>query len=103
VSAGDHVYHLFVVKTDERDLLRAHLTAHGIASAVHYPVPIHRTEAYAYLGHQAGSLPVAESMAERVCSLPLFPGIDDEQIQAIGAALAEVAQDDRLLRRSSGT
>ena len=103
VSAGDHVYHLFVVKTDERDLLRAHLTAHGIASAVHYPVPIHRTEAYAYLGHQAGSLPVAESMAERVCSLPLFPGIEDEQIQAIGAALAEVAQDDRLLRRSSGT
>jgi dTDP-3-amino-3,4,6-trideoxy-alpha-D-glucose transaminase len=103
VSAGDHVYHLFVVKADERDLVRAHLTAHGIASAVHYPVPIHRTEAYAHLGHQAGSLPVAESMAERVCSLPLFPGIEDDQIQAIGAALAEVAQDDTVLRRSSGT
>jgi dTDP-4-amino-4,6-dideoxygalactose transaminase len=103
VSAGDHVYHLFVVRTDERDLVRAHLTARGIASAVHYPVPIHRTEAYAHLGHEAGSLPVAESMAGRVCSLPLFPGIEDDQIQAIGAALADVAQDDRVLRRSSGT
>jgi dTDP-3-amino-3,4,6-trideoxy-alpha-D-glucose transaminase len=92
VSAGDHVYHLFVVQSDERDLLRAQLTARGIASAVHYPVPVHRTDAYAHLGLQAGSLPVAESMAHRVCSLPLFPGLEDWQIQAIGAAAAEVTQ-----------
>jgi dTDP-3-amino-3,4,6-trideoxy-alpha-D-glucose transaminase len=94
VSAGDHVYHLFVVQSDERDLLRAQLTARGIASAVHYPVPVHRTDAYAHLGLQAGSLPVAESMAQRVCSLPLFPGLEDWQIQAIGAAAAEVTQSD---------
>jgi dTDP-4-amino-4,6-dideoxygalactose transaminase len=100
VAGGDHVYHLFVVRSDERDLLRAHLTARGIASAVHYPVPIHRTEAYAHLGLEAGSLPVAESMAERVCSLPIFPGIGDDQIQAIGAAVAEVAQDDAPRRLS---
>jgi dTDP-3-amino-3,4,6-trideoxy-alpha-D-glucose transaminase len=92
VSAGDHVYHLFVVQSNERDLLRAQLTARGIASAVHYPVPVHRTDAYAHLGLQAGSLPVAESMAHRVCSLPLFPGLEDWQIQAIGAAAAEVTQ-----------
>ncbi|HEX7298630.1 MAG TPA: DegT/DnrJ/EryC1/StrS family aminotransferase [Solirubrobacteraceae bacterium] len=94
IAAGDHVYHLFVVQSDERDLLRAQLTARGIASAVHYPVPVHRTDAYAHLGLQAGSLPVAESMAERVCSLPLFPGIEDWQIGAIGAAAAEVAGSD---------
>jgi len=94
VSAGDHVYHLFVVQSDERDLLRAQLTARGIASAVHYPVPVHRTDAYAHLGLQAGSLPVAESMAARVCSLPLFPGLEDWQIQAIGAAAAEVTRSD---------
>ena len=88
------------MRTDERDLLRAHLTAHGIASAVHYPVPIHRTEAYAHLGLEAGSLPVAESMAERVCSLPIFPGIADHQIQAIAAAVAEVAQDEAPRRLS---
>jgi dTDP-4-amino-4,6-dideoxygalactose transaminase len=94
VAAGDHVYHLFVVQSDDRDLLRAQLTARGVASAVHYPVPVHRTEAYAHLGLHAGSLPVTESMAERVCSLPIFPGIEDWQIRAIGAAAAEVAQAD---------
>jgi dTDP-3-amino-3,4,6-trideoxy-alpha-D-glucose transaminase len=92
VAAGDHVYHLFVVQSDERDLLRAQLTARGVASAVHYPVPVHRTDAYAHLGLHPGSLPVAESMAARVCSLPLFPGLEDWQIQAIGSAAAEVAQ-----------
>jgi dTDP-3-amino-3,4,6-trideoxy-alpha-D-glucose transaminase len=101
VPGGDHVYHLFVVRSDERDLLRAHLTARGIASAVHYPVPIHRTEAYAHLGLEAGSLPVAEELAARGLSLPLFPGIEDEQLRAIAAAVAEVAQVDQTLRRSS--
>jgi dTDP-4-amino-4,6-dideoxygalactose transaminase len=95
VAGGDHVYHLFVVQSDERDLVRAQLTARGIASAVHYPVPVHRTDAYAHLGLQAGSLPVAESMAARVCSLPIFPGLQDSQIHAIGAAAAEVAQSDQ--------
>jgi dTDP-3-amino-3,4,6-trideoxy-alpha-D-glucose transaminase len=90
VDGGDHVYHLFVVRCDDRDLLRAHLTARGIASAVHYPVAVHRTEAYAHLGYEQGSLPVAEEMAEQVCSLPIFPGMDDTQISAIAAAVAEV-------------
>jgi dTDP-4-amino-4,6-dideoxygalactose transaminase len=100
VAAGDHVYHLFVVQSDERDLLRAQLTARGVASAVHYPVPVHLTEAYAHLGLHRGNLPVAESMAERVCSLPLFPGIEDWQLRAIGAAAAEVAQADEDSPRS---
>ena len=100
VPAGDHVYHLFVVLSDERDLLRAQLTARGVASAVHYPVPVHLTEAYAHLGLHKGSLPVAERMAERVCSLPIFPGIEDWQIRAIGAAAAEVAQGDEDAPRS---
>jgi dTDP-4-amino-4,6-dideoxygalactose transaminase len=85
---GDHVYHLFVVRSEDRDQLREHLGESGIASAVHYPVPVHLTEAYGQLGYQAGSLPVAEEMAEQVCSLPMFPGIDDDQISAIAAAVA---------------
>jgi dTDP-3-amino-3,4,6-trideoxy-alpha-D-glucose transaminase len=101
VPGGDHVYHLFVVRSEERDLLRAHLMARGIASAVHYPVPIHRTEAYAHLGLHAGSLPVAEELAARSLSLPLFPGMEDSELQAVGAAVAEVAQDEQALRRSS--
>jgi dTDP-3-amino-3,4,6-trideoxy-alpha-D-glucose transaminase len=87
VDGGDHVYHLFVVCSKDRDLLRAHLTARGIASAVHYPVPVHRTEAYAQLGYQQGSMPVAEELAEQVCSLPIFPGLTATQISAIASAV----------------
>jgi dTDP-4-amino-4,6-dideoxygalactose transaminase len=87
---GDHVYHLFVVGCDDRDGVREHLSARGIASAVHYPVPIHRTEAYTALGYAHGSLPVAEAMAERVCSLPLFPGMTREDIHSVATAVNEL-------------
>jgi dTDP-3-amino-3,4,6-trideoxy-alpha-D-glucose transaminase len=90
VDGGDHVYHLFVVRFEYRDLLRAHLTARGIASAVHYPLPVHRTEAYAHLGYEPGSLPVAEEMTNQVCSLPIFPGMDDAQIVAVATAVREM-------------
>jgi dTDP-3-amino-3,4,6-trideoxy-alpha-D-glucose transaminase len=80
---GDHVYHLFIVRTPDRDALREHLDAHGIASAVHYPFPIHRTEAYADLGMEAGSLPVSERLAEEILTLPLFPTMSDEDVTRI--------------------
>jgi dTDP-4-amino-4,6-dideoxygalactose transaminase len=80
---GDHVYHLFIVRTTQRDALRAHLDAHGVSSAVHYPFPIHRTEAYADLGLPEGSLPVAERLAEEILTLPLFPTMSDQDVQRI--------------------
>ena len=92
VDGGDHVYHLFVVRTEDRDLLRAHLTTRGIASAVHYPVAVHRTEAYAHLGYERGSLPVAETLAEQACSLPIFPGIEQLQIGAVAEAVASLSR-----------
>ena len=90
---GDHVYHLFVARSDRRDDLREHLKAHGIASAVHYPTPIHLTEAYAGLGLQPGSLPVSERLARRMCSLPLYPSMDEQDVQRIAAAVIGFAQD----------
>jgi dTDP-3-amino-3,4,6-trideoxy-alpha-D-glucose transaminase len=69
----DHVFHQFVVRADERDALREGLARRGIATGLHYPVPIHRSEAYAYISPGVGSLPVAEALADRVCSLPMFP------------------------------
>lgn len=90
VADGDHVYHLFVIGCDDREGLREHLAARGIASAVHYPVAVHRAEAYADLGLEAGSLPVAEAMADRVCSLPIFPGMTSGQIEAVAAAVREL-------------
>jgi dTDP-3-amino-3,4,6-trideoxy-alpha-D-glucose transaminase len=77
---GDHVYHLFIVRTTQRDALREHLDAHGVSSAVHYPFPIHRTEAYADLGLAEGSLPVAERLAEEILTLPLFPTMSDQDV-----------------------
>lgn len=80
---GDHVYHLFVVRTAQRDALRDHLDAHGVSSAVHYPFPIHRTEAYADLGLAQGSLPVAERLAQEILTLPLFPTMSDQDVARI--------------------
>lgn len=86
---GDHVFHLFVVRSPKRDLLRSHLEARGIANAIHYPKPIHLQPAYASLGLEPGSLPVAERLAGESCSLPIFPTIEERQIERIAAAVAD--------------
>lgn len=84
---SDHVYHLFVVRSPDRDALRDHLDARGVASAVHYPTPIHLQPAYAGLGLGRGDLPVAERLASENCSLPIFPAIEDRHIAEIVAAV----------------
>jgi dTDP-3-amino-3,4,6-trideoxy-alpha-D-glucose transaminase len=90
---GDHVFHLFIVRTTERDALRAHLDEHGVSSAVHYPFPIHRTEAYADLGMGEGSLPVAERLAEQILTLPLFPTMSDQDVSRIVDAVRSFRSD----------
>lgn len=85
---GDHVFHLFVVRSPQRGMLQNHLDASGIANAIHYPTPIHLQPAYADLGMEPGSLPVAEQLAAKSCSLPIFPTIEPRQIERIAAAVA---------------
>jgi dTDP-3-amino-3,4,6-trideoxy-alpha-D-glucose transaminase len=85
---ADHVYHLFIVRTAQREAFRAHLESLGISTAVHYPFPIHRTEAYAPAGVEAPDLPVAARLSEEICTLPLFPTMSDEEIDRIIAAVA---------------
>jgi dTDP-3-amino-3,4,6-trideoxy-alpha-D-glucose transaminase len=85
---GDHVFHLFVVRSSQRDMLRDRLDARGVASAIHYPKPIHLQPAYASLGLEPGSLPVAERLAAESCSLPIFPMIEAGQIERIAGAVA---------------
>ncbi len=91
---ADHVHHLFVVRCPERDALREHLAQRGVASAVHYPVPIHRTAAYADLGLAPGSLPVSEGLAQRICSLPIFPGMSDSELDRVVEAVASFTAQD---------
>jgi dTDP-3-amino-3,4,6-trideoxy-alpha-D-glucose transaminase len=85
----DHVFHQYVVESENRDALREHLDAAGIASAIHYPIPVHRSEAYADLAMGPGSLPVVERLAERICSLPIFPGMLPEDVDRVARAVAE--------------
>jgi dTDP-4-amino-4,6-dideoxygalactose transaminase len=85
-SGREHVYHLYVVQTDERDAVRAALQSRGIGTGVHYPVPVHLQQAYAELG-LARALPVTEAAASRILSLPMFPEITRAQVDAVAAAL----------------
>jgi dTDP-4-amino-4,6-dideoxygalactose transaminase len=78
-----HVYHLYVVQSEERDALQADLNEAGVQTGIHYPVPIHLQPAYAFLGHSRGSFPETERQAARVLSLPMFPELTDEQINAV--------------------
>ena len=85
----DHVSHQYVVETDARDELRDHLAVRGVATAIHYPTAIHRTEAYAAAGMGPGSAPVAERLAEQICSLPMHPSMDDDEIALVAEAVHE--------------
>ena len=88
----DHVYHQYVVGTDARDALRSHLEAAGIGSGVHYPVPIHHSAAYAALTVPAGSLPNVESLAGRICSLPIYPGMTANEVNRVAEAVEDFNQ-----------
>jgi dTDP-3-amino-3,4,6-trideoxy-alpha-D-glucose transaminase len=85
-EGADHVYHLFIVRSSDRDALRAHMERHGVSTAVHYPFPIHRTDAYG--AAPEGSLPVSERLAREICTLPLFPTMSDLEVERIIAAVA---------------
>jgi dTDP-4-amino-4,6-dideoxygalactose transaminase len=81
------VYHLFVIEVDERDRVLAALRARGIGAAVHYPTPIHLQPAWSDAGYAAGEFPAAEAIAGRALSIPVFPGITEEQILRVTEAL----------------
>jgi len=84
---SEHVYHLYVVQSERRDELREWLGSKGIATGIHYPVPIHLQPAYAHLGHSKGDFPVAEAYARQTLSLPMFPELTKEQIEYVAGAI----------------
>ena len=85
MSYGSHVYHLYVVQSDERDLLRQQLADAGIETGLHYPIPLHLQEAYRHLGYAPGAFPVAERVKDRILSLPMYPGIGAQAIRTVAA------------------
>ncbi len=85
--ANEDVWHLYVVRVDDRDRVLGELTQAGVGAGVHYPTAIHETPAYAHLGHGPGSFPVAERAAREILSLPLFPHITAAQQETVVGAL----------------
>jgi len=88
-KGAKHVYHLYVIQSQHRDRLRTHLSAKGIGTGLHYPVPLHLQQAYKDLGYRKDDFPVTERIAERGLSLPMYAELKDEQIQYVTTAIKE--------------
>jgi len=87
-----HVYHVYVVRSDDRDGLRESLGQRGIQTGIHYPIPVHLQPAHEDLGYHRGDFPVAEAIAREVVSLPIYPEMTREQVQFVAAAVSEACQ-----------
>lgn len=96
-----HVYHLYVIQSDVRDALMSHLRSRGIGCGLHYPIPVHLQSCYEHLRIPRGSLPVTESLAGRVLSLPMYPEIQAEQIEYVCRQIREFASAGGLRRRQT--
>ena len=84
-----HVYHLYVVRTPHRDKLQEHLQNRGVSTGLHYPVPLHLQKAFRHLGHRRGDFPVAETAADQLLSLPMFPELTRAQIEYVADSIRE--------------
>lgn len=82
-SDSSHVYHLYVIRTQHRDALQAHLKEKGIGTLIHYPIPVHLQEAYQSLGYREGDFPIAEELSKTCLSLPVWVGMEKREIQYI--------------------
>ena len=79
----EHVWHLFVVRTENRDKFQQYLSEHGIETLIHYPIPMHLQPAYKDLNLAKGDLPIAEKISEEVISLPIWPGMSEKELAHI--------------------
>lgn len=84
----DHVYHLYVIRTERRDGLKKHLEKNGIPTVLNYPKALPFYPAYAYLGHRPDDFPIAFSNQSRILSLPLYPEMTDDQINEVAAQIS---------------
>jgi dTDP-4-amino-4,6-dideoxygalactose transaminase len=86
---AEPVWHLFVIRIPGRDRVHARLNEQGVGAGIHYPVPLHRQPAYQHLRIPVGSLPVTERVAATIISLPMYPELTREQIEAVSHAVLE--------------
>jgi dTDP-4-amino-4,6-dideoxygalactose transaminase len=86
-----HVYHVYAVRTPDRNGLQQALQNEGVQTGIHYPIPVHLQEAHADLGYKAGDFPMSEKAASEVLSLPMFPELTFSQIEAVADAVKQEA------------
>ncbi|HMK22669.1 MAG TPA: DegT/DnrJ/EryC1/StrS family aminotransferase [Terriglobales bacterium] len=84
------VYHLYVIRVEDRDDLIAKLAADNIGTGIHYPIPLHLQVAYKHLGYKEGDFPVSERLAREIVSLPMFPNLTNEQQLRVYEALKRI-------------
>jgi dTDP-4-amino-4,6-dideoxygalactose transaminase len=89
MNYGSPVYHIFPVFSRHRDQLQKHLTASGVATGIHYPIPAHLQQAFADLEVEAGSLPVTERASNETLSLPMFAELSEEDVAAVARAVKQ--------------
>lgn len=91
VAATDakHVYHIYSIRTPDRDGLIKHLDQTGVSCGIHYPIPLHLQEAYRHLGLEKGSFPIAERCASEQISLPMYPELTHDQVLWVVAGIAD--------------
>ncbi|MGO6734725.1 DegT/DnrJ/EryC1/StrS family aminotransferase [Rhizobium ruizarguesonis] len=82
-----HVYHVYAIRSRDRDQLQRVLSEEGIQSGLHYPIPVHLQKAHADLGYKAGDLPISEAAAREVLSLPIYPEMPAWHVDQVAAAL----------------
>jgi dTDP-4-amino-4,6-dideoxygalactose transaminase len=90
-SWAKSVYHIYCVRTQQRDELQRHLNAAGIGTGIHYPIPVHLQKAYSSLGWERGDFPVTEQACDQILSLPMFPGLKPNQQSRVVEAVGEFA------------
>ncbi len=86
-AARLHVFHIYAIRAPKRDELMRALAQQGVSCGIHYPIPIHLQEAYRSLGLMRGAFPVAERCANEFVSLPMFPELTPEQVEAVALAV----------------
>jgi dTDP-4-amino-4,6-dideoxygalactose transaminase len=93
-----HVFHLYVVRVQQRDRIQQILQEAGIATGIHYPTPLHQQPAYSHLGLAVGSFPVAERYAGELLSLPMYPELTDDQVGFISETLVKACRSNTAAR-----
>ncbi len=85
-----HVYHLYVIRIESRDRVKELLAEKGIATGIHYPIPLPFLTAYSYLGHKPADFPVAYSLKDEILSLPIHGDMTDEQVEYVISCLKDI-------------